>query len=140
MFRKTLSVLSAAALLAVGGLSTTAVARQGGDYRVEARLRTGTQLEAKGVYRERARGSLTDQRFTVEVSGATPGDQYEVKIDGSPVAILVVNALGRAEIEFHSTMDNNPGPDDQPLPSDFPHINAGQTLTVGTLSGTFQAR
>lgn len=139
MFRKTITVMSAAALLAVGGLSTAALAR-GGDYRVEARIRTGTQLEAKGVYRERARGSLTDQRFTVEVEGAAAGQQFEVKIDGAPVAIITANTLGRAQIEFHSVIDNNPGPDDAPLPADFPHINAGQVLTVGTLSAPFQPR
>ncbi|MBY0311748.1 MAG: hypothetical protein K2W85_06745 [Phycisphaerales bacterium] len=139
------SMIAALASLFVLGTSAVSPAlAANGDYRVQARIRTGTPLEAKGVYRERLVNSLTGQvlrqRFTVEINGATPSTQYEVKLNGTTVSLITTDALGHAEIQFSTVVpDNNPGDNKPPLPTDFPHINAGDTLTVGTLTGTFRA-
>ena len=137
-------ILSSLALVIAAALSltiTTQALAANGDYRVEARLRTGTPLEAKGSYRERIVGNTLRQRFTVELNGAVPGSQHEVRINGNVFTTITANALGHAEVQFASTVvDDNPGDNKPPLPTDFPRINAGDTLSVGALSGNFAAR
>lgn len=140
------SVRSTLTLCAVAALAVTTVAGSaadaGNDYRVRARIRTGTALEGKGDYRERIIGSTLIQRWSVEVGGATPGASYEVRLNGNPVGTIVANSLGRAQQEFRTVVvDDNPNDEEGPLPQDFPHINSGDTLTiVGIGTGTFVAR
>ena len=103
----------------------------GADYRVRARIRTGTPLEAKGDYRERVVGSNLLQKWNVEVNFGTPNTSYEVQLNGSPIGLIVTNGVGHAEQEFRTTViDDNPTDGDLPIPQDFPHINIGDTLTV----------
>lgn len=127
--------------LIVGSVLSGALASaaQAADYRVRARIRTGTALEAKGDYRERTLGNTLRQRFTVEVNGAAANQQFEVKINGNTVSLITANALGHAEIQFNdNVVDDNPGDTNPPLPQNFPHINSGDTLTVGTMTATFR--
>lgn len=120
-----------AALATVVTLSVAGSADAGADYRVRARIRTGTQLEAKGDYRERIIGSTLIQKWNVEVQGALPDTAYEVQLNGNMVGLIVTNALGFAEQEFRTAVvDDNPHDEEPPIPADFPHINAGDTLTV----------
>lgn len=114
----------------------------GADYRVRARIRTGTPLEAKGDYRERVVGSNLLQKWNVEVNFGTPNTTYEVQLNGSPIGLIVTNGLGHAEQEFRTTViDDNPTDGDLPIPQDFPHINIGDTLTVvGIGTATFSRR
>ncbi len=135
MLSKTMIVGLLAGTVLSGALASAA---QAADYRVRARIRTGTPLEAKGDYRERTIGPVLSQRFTVEVNGAAANTQFEVQINGVPVALVTTNALGHAEIQFSDTVvDDNPNDNEPPLPQNFPHISAGDTLTVGTLTATF---
>ena len=136
MLNKTMIVGLLAGTVLSGVLASAA---QAADYRVRARIRTGTPLEAKGDYRERLLGSTLNQRFTVEVNGAGANQQFEVKINGNTVAIVTTNALGHAEIQFaDSIVDDNPNDNDPPLPQNFPHISSGDTLAVGTMTATFR--
>lgn len=139
--KKALSAL----LIAVAALAPLTIAGStdaGSRYRVRARVRTGTPLEAKGDYRELMRGTTLVQRFNVEVEGATPGASYEISINGNLVATVVANALGLAKVEFgDDVIDDNPTDNQPPIPQNFPHINAGDTLGVsGVGNGTFQQR
>jgi hypothetical protein len=132
MNKRISSLLLAAA--AITTFSFAASSDAGAQYRVVARIRTGTPLEAKGDYRERMRGTTLVQRFNVELNGGTPGASYEVKLNGNLVATVVANALGSAKVEFNDDIiDDNPTDNQPPLPDNFPHINAGDTLQVGTL-------
>lgn len=129
--------LAAAAFSTVSLLGSSPV-DAGAEYRVRARIRTGTPLEGKGEYRERLRGTTLIQKWNVEVNFATPNTSYEVQLNGNPIGLIVTNALGHAEQEFRTAIpDNNPQDEEPPIPTDFPHINAGDTLTivgVGTAS------
>lgn len=113
----------------------------GNDYRVEARMGGGNAPSAKAKYRERLVGNILIQRFSVEVERFAPGVPVQITINGVPFGMIVPNAFGRAELEFKTfVVDDNPHDEEPPLPVDFPHINAGTSVTVGTLSGTFQLR
>jgi hypothetical protein len=128
---KRLGSLIPLALAAGTMLSVAGIADAGNDYRVRARIRTGTRLEAKGDYRERIVGSTLLQRWNVEVQGAAANTTFEVRLNGDPVGLVVTNSLGFAEQEFRTTVvDDNPHDEEPPLPTDFPHINIGDTLTV----------
>jgi hypothetical protein len=112
----------------------------GTNYRVRARIRTGTPLEAKGDYRERVVGSNLLQKWNVEVKFGAPNTSYEVQLNGNPIGLVVTNSLGHAEQEFRTTViDDNPTDGDPPIPQDFPHVNIGDTLTVvGIGTATFR--
>lgn len=136
MFSKAMIVGLLAGTVLSGAFASDALAA---DYRVRARIRTGTPLEAKGDYRERTIGNVLSQRFTVEINGAAANTEFEVQINGMTVAFILTDTLGHAEIQFADTVvDDNPDDNDPPLPQDFPHISAGDTLTVGTMTATFR--
>lgn len=111
----------------------------GNQYRVRARIRTGTPLEGKGDYREIMRGTTLIQRWNVELNGGTPNTSYEVQLNGNMIGIIVTNALGSAEQEFRTAVvDDNPNDEEPPIPTDFPHVVTGDTLTiVGVGTGAF---
>jgi hypothetical protein len=118
-----------------------AMAGGGGEYRVRARMRTGTAFEGKSDYRERFRGTTLVQTFNVEVNGAQPGEMFEIHINGVLFGTMITNDLGSAELEFRTaTVDDNPQDEEPPLPTDFPRINDGDVITVGALSGTYRLR
>lgn len=114
----------------------------GNQYRVRARIRTGTPLEGKGDYREIMRGTTLIQRWNVELNGGTPNTAYQVQLNGNMIGVIVTNALGSAEQEFRTAVvDNNPQDEEPPIPTNFPHVAAGDTLTiVGVGTGAFTAR
>lgn len=113
----------------------------GNDYRVEARMGSNDAAKAKAKYRERLVGSVLIQRFSVSVEGFAPGVPVQITMNGASFGTIIPNALGRAEIEFSTfVVDDNPHDENPPLPVDFPHIDAGTTITVGSLSGTFRLR
>lgn len=123
------TAIALAALIGTLVSPTSADARD--SYRVRARIRTGTALEAKGDYRERMLGTSLIQKWNVEVAGATPNTAYEVQLNGSMIGSIVTNDLGFAEQEFRTLIvDDNPHDEEPPIPTNFPHINAGDTLTV----------
>lgn len=89
----------------------------------------------KSSYRERITTSQVTQKFKFEVEAFTPNAEVPVLLNGVQVATAVVNALGGGEFEYTS-FDNNPG-NDLPLPSGFPRLRAGDTITIGNLTTTF---
>lgn len=127
------------AALAALTVSSAALAGGGGRIRLQARMTSGNDLsQAKSVYQERVVGGSLNVRFKVEAEDFTPGADLPVAINGQLVGTAIVNDLGVAEIQFRSVVDA-PG-DGQPLPSGFPRIKAGDSISVGSLTGTFAAR
>lgn len=133
-----LTVAAFSAVSLVGAESADA----GNQYRVRARIRTGTPLEGKGDYREIMRGTTLIQRWSVELNGATPNTSYEVRLNGNMIGTIVTNDLGSAEQEFRTAVvDDNPNDEEPPIPTDFPRILTGDTLTiVGVGTGAFAQR
>lgn len=141
MLRKLALALLAIVTVVTISLPQEAMAGGGGEYRVRARMRTGTAFEGKSDYRERLRGTTLVQTFNVEVNGAQPGEMFEIHINGVLFGTMITNDLGSAELEFRTaTVDDNPQDEEPPLPTDFPRINDGDVITVGTLSGTYRLR
>jgi hypothetical protein len=131
MYAKSIALLlSAAALTTMVAPSADAAAR---DYRVRARLRAqGSVASGKADYRERNRNGGLAQRFNVEVERAGADTTLEIRVNGNLFGTITTDATGRAELEFG---DNDGSP---AVPGGFPHLVAGNTVSVGTLTGTFQ--
>jgi hypothetical protein len=130
----------APAAIVISMLAATADA-QAGSYRVRARLSAGNDLvQAKSEYRERQRATLLEKRFKVEIEDAAPGDAFDIAINGVQYGTIFANDLGVAELNFRNIVDNNPSDpnENNPFPDNFPRIVAGDTITVGTLTGTFR--
>jgi hypothetical protein len=141
MLRKLAVALLALVTVVTISVPQEAMAGGGGEYRVRARMRTGTAFEGKSDYRERLRGTTLVQTFNVEVNGAQPGEMFEIHINGVLFGTMITNDLGSAELEFRTaTVDDNPQDEEPPLPTDFPRINDGDVITVGALSGTYRLR
>lgn len=104
----------------------------------EIRLSGSAGTEATGamkaVYRERARNGTVRQVFKVAAEDWAPGTELAVTVNGAPFATLITNEFGAGEFQF-SSLDNDPG-GELPLPSGFPRLRAGDTVTVGNLSAT----
>lgn len=127
------------AALAALTVSSAALAGGGGRVRLQARMTAGNdQAQAKSVYQERTIGGSMTVRFKVEAEDFAPGTDLPVSINGNLIGTAIVNDLGVAEIQFRTIVDE-PG-DGQPLPNGFPRIQAGDTISVGSLSGVYAAR
>ena len=111
------------------------------DHRAEARFSSTTSLASgKAKYRERSNASVIQQRFSVEVEDATPGDSLTIMVNGNMYGTVIVNDLGGAELQFRTAeFIDDPG-DGEPIPSEFPRIDPGATISVGNMSATFVAR
>ena len=133
---KKLSLVAAAICGMVGTMASEASAA---DYRVLARMGARDAFSAKSVYRERIVGDTLIQRFNVSIEDGVPGTSYEIMVNGNLFGTIVANDLGNAELEFRTfVVDDNPHDEQPPLPVDFPHINAGDTIVVGSLIGTYR--
>lgn len=130
MTRNRLSKLCCLTAAALATLSVVGSADASSEYRVRARIRSAA-TEGKGEYRERLVGNTLIQKWTVELNRAAPKTSYEVRLNGSPIGMIVTNGLGTANQEFRTTVvDDNPHDEEPPIPTDFPHINVGDTLTI----------
>jgi hypothetical protein len=130
----------APAAIVISMLAATASA-EAGSYRVRARLSAGNdQVQAKSEYRERQRANLLEKRFKVEVEDAAPGDAFDIAINGVQYGTIFANDLGIAELNFRTIVDDNPGDpnENNPFPDNFPRIASGDSITVGSMSGTFR--
>lgn len=138
MYRKLATILSAAAVVAV-----TAPAIAGGvdPIRVEARMTAGNdQAQAKARYQDRARRNTLEQRFDVEVEDFAPGSELVVTVNGLNVGTIFVNALGVGELQLRTAaFIDDPG-DGNPIDTDFPRLQPGDTVSVGPLKGAFVNR
>lgn len=127
------------AALAALTVSSVALAGGGGRLRLQARMSAGNdQAQAKSTYEERTVGGNLAVRFKVEAEDFTAGSDLPVSINGALVGTAIVNDLGVAEIQFRTIIEH-PG-DGVPLPNGFPRLKAGDTISVGSLNGTFAAR
>ncbi len=105
------------------------------EVRLTANLGGGDAPQAKSTYRERARNGVLAVRWKVELEDFTPGEDVPVSINGSFVGNIIPNKLGVGVIQFRTSIDD-PG-DGMPLPEGFPRLKAGDTVTVGNLSATY---
>lgn len=132
MFKNSLGFLLAAAALTLA-VSAPVDAAAGRDYRVRARLTAaGSVASGKADYRERVRGAALQQRFNVEVERAAPDTTLEIRVNGNLFGTITTDATGFAELEFG---DNDGSP---AVPGGFPHLVAGDTASVGNLTGSFR--
>ncbi|MGP1309667.1 MAG: hypothetical protein ACTS27_05665 [Phycisphaerales bacterium] len=109
-------------------------------------IRTRAEFAGQGLasgkadYRERSRNNLIEQRFSIEVEDAQPGESFTVSVNGITFGTIVANDLGVAELQFRTAeFIDDPG-DGDPIPSEFPRLNAGDVITVGKMMGTFEDR
>lgn len=149
-FRSLTTAVVSIALIA--GLAGTAVAgvkksaprfdnKQGGNSN-EIRLSASAGTVAyyangkfKAKYRERITSAQVVQKFSFEVEAFTPNAEVPVILNGVQVATVIVNPTGGGEFQYTS-FDNNPG-GELPLPGGFPRLRAGDTITIGNLTSTF---
>ena len=110
----------------------------GVDHRVRARLDGDTPASGKAVYRERERNNQIEQRFDVEVEDATPGEIMQIHVNDLMVGTLVINELGVGEFQLRTAAFIDDEGDGDPIPSGFPTLVEGDTVTVGSLGGVFE--
>lgn len=110
--------------------------RGASEVRLIANLGGGDGPQAKSTYRERVRGTTLQVRWDVEVEDFAPGAEIPVSINGTFVGNIIASSLGIGEIQFRTNPDD-PG-DGMPLPEGFPRLHAGDMVSVGTFTATYQ--
>ncbi len=101
--------------------------------RFSASLTDATGATGTATVTTKTYNSTTTTKLTVSVTGATASSPLDVVIDGTTVGTLTTDSTGAGTL----TLSSNPTGTEQPLPSNFPTVSAGSTITVGSLSGTF---
>jgi hypothetical protein len=139
MFQKAALGLIGLATVSVLVASADAGKISGTEIRTRAEFAGMGLASGKADYRERSRNNLIEQRFSVEVEDAMPGDALTVSVNGITFGTIVVNDLGVAELQFRTAeFIDDPG-DGDPIPTEFPRINPGDTISVGAMKGVFEA-
>ncbi|MEZ6136395.1 MAG: dockerin type I domain-containing protein [Pirellulaceae bacterium] len=92
-----------------------------------------SQLKAEYEVDER-RGAL-ERKFEVEIEDAERNKSYAVFVDGQQVATLVTDSRGDAKLKY-STSPRDAR--ETMMPSDFPAIAEGTTVTIESRTATFR--
>lgn len=92
------------------------------------------QVRSAEYERETERG-ITKQSFKAEIENASPNATFDVSVDGKWVGRLLTNSKGKGSLRLTSRPNDVR---DVLLPSDFPSVVAGTTVTIGAVSGTFR--
>ncbi len=132
-----LALAGLASTVVVASASQFALAANSNSFRVRANLSGMTLASGSADYRERQRGNVLEQRFSVEVEDFAPDTELAVQVNGMLFGTIITDALGGGELQFRTAQFIDDPGDGTPLPTDFPHIAAGDSITVGPISGTF---
>ncbi len=92
-------------------------------------------LLGKAEYELKKGSGFQKKKFEAEVKWATPGDSFDVYVDGVLVGTIVVGPNGKGKLEYTTHPDS---PHDQPFPAGFPTISDGTTVSIGSMSGTLR--
>lgn len=105
--------------------------------KLEVRMESGNdQSQARARYEMRQRNGLVIQRFDVSAEDFEPGTVLDVSVKGRFVGSITINNLGIGSLELRTgSRIDDPG-DGSPI-GDFPNLQAGDSVSVGPLSGTF---
>lgn len=135
MFKKTICSLVALTFALMLLVPTSPALAGNNDFRVRARMSGATLMSGQAKYRERTKNGQVEQRFSVQVEDGTPGAMLTVTLNDLTIGTIVLNNLGMGELQFRTTVDD---PDDgSPIPSGFPTVQVGDTISVGDISGSF---
>lgn len=135
MFKKTICSLIALTFTILLMVPASPALAGNNDYRVRARMSGTTLMSGQAKYRERIKHGSVEQRFSVQVEDGTPGETVTVTLNGMTLGMIVLDPLGRGELQFRTNVDD-PG-DGNPIPSGFPTVEVGDTISVGDISGSF---
>jgi len=105
-------------------------------HRTIVRLFGPTIMKGKATYEERPRFGSTMRRFKVEVERGLPLQAFAVDVNGDLVGTLTTNAGGFGKFELRTPQFIDGPEDGLPMPSGFPRLTNGDTVSVGPLSGT----
>jgi len=125
------------ALVVVTLVGSHLVALAGGaGVRLRARLTSAAVLVGKGQAQFESRDGR--RKFSIQVEGLQPGDVFDAMVAGVVIGTIEIDGFGRGDLNF----DDNAGPGDQAtkFPANFPALDGGELVVVGSLSGTLQAR
>jgi hypothetical protein len=109
----------------------------GAEVKFEGRLEAAAgDLSGKAKFEQRD----GRRKFSAEVEGLVPGEMYDVVVAGAIVGKVVINGAGIGDLNFDTNFE--PGLDDPAtqFPGNFPMLDGGESVTVGPLSGTLQAK
>jgi len=126
----------ALALVATLAMQSTVEAASAATHRTIIRLFGPTTMKGKATYEERPRYGSTLRRFKVEVERALPLQQFPIEVNGQLVGTISTNAGGFGKFELRTPQFIDSPDDGLPMPSGFPRLTTGDTVTVGPLSGT----
>jgi hypothetical protein len=113
---------------------------QAGWLKLRADIFGDAVVDSKATYRERQRSQGLERRFKVKVEDAQPGETFAVFIGNYSVGQMTANGNGIARIKLRTPQFIDDPSDGDPMPNNFPDIQAGDVITIGSMSGTFFIR
>jgi hypothetical protein len=104
---------------------------------VQGSITGGSGITGEVEYKERFRNGSLVRCLDVELEGASPGESFDISINGVVYGTLITDAEGKGELAFKSN-ETDDGEDDLvlPMPSTFPTLHAGDLVNIGGLSAT----
>jgi hypothetical protein len=109
------------------------------DFRLRGDLNGPGLASGHVEYRERFHnGAGLERRFKVEIEDATGNTNFPVRVNGTLVATITTNGQGFVEFQYRTAgFIDEPG-DGIPMPANFPSLQDGDVVTVGSLSTTLE--
>ncbi|MHB8972489.1 MAG: dockerin type I domain-containing protein [Pirellulaceae bacterium] len=99
---------------------------------------TGTGTETATVTFESGNeNGIPKDELNISVRNLVPNSTLDVIIGGVTIGQITTDTNGRGHVELTSAPHD---PDELPLTADFPGIEAGGTVEIGALSGSFTRR
>ena len=99
----------------------------------QAALRGDGTAQGRAQFETESEHGAEKQEFSVQLDGAEASATYDVIVDGVTVGQVTTDELGQGFLKLASGDDSY-----APLPDDFPTIQAGTAISVGSVvNGTF---
>jgi hypothetical protein len=133
-------VLSTAIVLA-GLMGSATVSAGDPEVRLRAELIAPPAVgDISGQTDFRNRLSVARRQFSVAIEGLDPGNEFDVMVAGIVVGTITVDALGMGDLNFDDSFEPDVDDPATRFPSNFPALDGGELVQVGTLSATLQAK
>lgn len=99
-----------------------------------ARFDSVAGVSRSAEYEQETENGVTKRKFKAQIEHATPNTSYAVIVNGVSVGSVITNSRGKGSLQL-STQPRNSG--DSQMPSNFPAVSIGTTVSIGGLSSNF---
>lgn len=85
-------------------------------------------------YEQETENGITKRKFKAQIEHAAPNTSYAVVVNGVSVGSVITNSRGKGSLSLTTQPKDAK---DTPMPTNFPNVSIGTTISIGGLTSSF---